>query len=228
MRRFLVGLILFVFLRPLQAAVDPLRLEARLDRTAFFVGETINYSIQVHHDSNVEFILDRFNEESLRMEPFQVKQLSVSDSEGLLTITLQLVTFETELPPPQARVPAFNLYYTRKGGAGGAEPTAVKTLTVPAAPIVLRSALPENSLGIRDGIVTGDLSASFWITLAVGCLGMISLAIPVARSAYRWARDQGGVVVADRSEIRRRESSTTRRATRRTGTPRAVRSGSSF
>ncbi len=187
----------------LQAGAAMLLPETHLDRTAFFAGEPIQYRVRVRHDASIEFILDRFNEGSLRMEPFQVQQLAVSDSDGVLTVTMQLVSFEVARQK-QWSIPSFNLYYTHKNMADTGGQSNVETLTVPATPIAFRSALPENALTIRDEVTLREFSFPFWTASLLGWLGLLATVIPLGRSAYRWARHQQSEVVLDRPEIRKR------------------------
>ena len=185
----------------LGAGFGSFQIETRPDRTAFFVGEPLRYQVKIRHEPGVQFVVDKLNEGSLRMDPFQVTRLSYIDADRLLTLDLQLVTFDTS-EKRRWEIPAFNLYYTRgeQAGAGGA---AVETIVVPATPVVLRSALPDGALLIRDGVNVGEAARPFWIALLIGLLGVIAAGVPAARSLYHWIKRDRTERILDRAERRR-------------------------
>lgn len=209
--RLSLPFILLCFISFLRAAPGSFRLEAELDRSAFYVGEMINYRVAVFHDPSSEFILERFNEQSLHMDPFQVKHVSVSDSNGLLQANLQLVCYEINFPK-RLEVPAITLYYATKRGAAAVNPDNVMTFTVRPMPIAFRSALPEGAVTMRDGMpAESPLMPFFWATLFLGVSGLIAAFVPVAGFAYRRIRHGFPQREVDKSEARARLTAVIRR-----------------
>lgn len=175
MRRILLSCtLLCIFLAPLwgQSELQP---EISLDRTAFFVGEPIRYQVRVRHEPKIEFVTDRLDKASLEMTPFKVQDLTVEQSRqgdlSLLTVTLQLVTYE--IVQKEWKIPPFNLYYVSRNSSTPAEGSPVQLLTVPAVPVAFRSSLPEDIHRIRDEITFKNVTGSMWTFFSLGLLGFL-------------------------------------------------------
>lgn len=189
----------------LSAPSEEIQLQIDLDRTAFFVGEPVFYKVRVRYAPSIEFVLERFDEQNFQMDPFHLKELRVTHSEGddfrILTIIMELVSYEIE--QDEWRVPSFNLYYTRGNvPVDIAGQSGVEVLTVPPTLIAFRSVLPEGTFRIRDGIALEPLTGPFGLALTLGLLGVISTAIPLGRWGYRRIRREETVGVLDHSQIR--------------------------
>ena len=63
------------------SAQDPIVVEARLEQTAFFVGEPVVYRVLVRYGPSTRIILDRLQEKNFQMEPFQLISLDISQTE---------------------------------------------------------------------------------------------------------------------------------------------------
>jgi hypothetical protein len=166
-----------------QAILQP---EVSLDRTAFFVGEPIQYRVRIRHDPGVEFVLDRLDKTSLQLAPFIVQDLQIEQSERgprhLLTLTIRLVTYE--IVQKEWRIPEFNLYYVSRDAAAPPEGRPVQRLTIPAVPVAFRSSLPEESHGIRTEIAFDSFSLPFWTLLTAGVTCLLIVGSHVGRRMY--------------------------------------------
>ena len=165
----------------------PLQPEVFLDRTAFFVGEPIEYEVRVAHDPKIEFITDRLDQADMEMAPFEVQDVTVERSRrgqlNLLIVTLRLVTYE--IAQQEWQIAPFNLFYVARNAPGSAEASAVQRLTVPAVPVAFRSSVPEESRRIRRDIRVENFSGAFWAFLSLGLLGVLIVGAFGANLAYQ-------------------------------------------
>ena len=149
---FLFVMLLLFPLRATYSGKENLRatkvsITSRLDRTAFWVGDTLNYTIRAIHGSDVEFVLDNLKRDKLPLAPFVVREIKIqqgdwTQNKKLLEITLRLSSYE--VGKEELTIPPFNLYYFvrrnyRKEGEASAE-----AIQVPAASVGLRSTLIGN------------------------------------------------------------------------------------
>lgn len=134
---------------------DLVRLDARLDRTAIWAGDLLEYRISLLYDEKVEIIRDNLKKEDLNLDPFVLVDLKTrARSGGPGRKALDLVLFLKTLNEPggEAVIPPLTIYYaTRKPGplGKGAE-IETHTLVVPEQRVGLRSALTSQSRDIRD------------------------------------------------------------------------------
>ena len=189
------------------SAQDPIVVEARLEQTAFFVGEPVVYRVLVRYGPSTRIILDRLQEKNFQMEPFQLISLDISQTEeatfNLLAITLKLVSYE--INQDEWRIPPFNLYYIQDDGpVDTLGESIVESWTVPALPIAFRSVRPDDTVRIRDFVGgSDDLERPFWIALLLGLSGGVVIVIPVGRAVMRRLQGVEVETQLERSEIRK-------------------------
>lgn len=193
---------------------SPGKVEINLDKTAFFVGETISYEVLIHYEPSVQIILDRLQEKNFQMEPFNLISLDFSQTEeesfNLLKISLKLVSYE--IKQEEWRIPPFDLHYIQKGGPVDAlGELEVQQWRIPAVPIAFRSARPDDSIRIREFIDTNDhLKRPFWIALLLGLSGLVLIAIPAGQAVLNRLQGEPIETQLERSEIRKESASSLR------------------
>lgn len=129
---------------------------SRVDKTAVWVGDTLNYSIELIHDTDIEFVLDNLNKESLRFAPFAIREITTresdwADKKKLLEINFLLSTYE--IGKNDLTIPSFVLYYFKR--ESGLQRQAKRDVTadavrVPAVRVGFRSTLGSGPLKPRD------------------------------------------------------------------------------
>ncbi|MBI4481294.1 MAG: hypothetical protein HY652_00245 [Acidobacteria bacterium] len=179
-----------------EAATPPagpadMQIEAELDRTAFWVGDPVEYRVRIAHPRDVQFVLDNLNKESLRLEPFRVLDLSFSDQpvgeRSVLTLSLRVASFEIANPEPS--IPAFNLYYFRKSARlGSSTEVPAELLTIPPAPIGFRSTLVGEGRAIRDWFRVLDIRQLAWLPTLLGNVFLAAVFLWVGVWTFRWVR----------------------------------------
>lgn len=161
----------------------------RLDKTALWVGDTLNYTIRVIHDRDLEFVLDNLKKENLPLAPFVVHGVTIhqgdwAQDKKLLEVTIRLSSYEfgkTELT-----IPPFNLYYFKGETGRKAEDALAEAVQVPAVRVGLRSTLSGNELKPRDFKPLSDIDLRWGIgALLLGLTGMTFLAVRGVRGAWR-------------------------------------------
>jgi hypothetical protein len=158
-----------------------------LDRTALWVGDTLNYRIQAIHDRDVELVVENLRQENLSLAPFVVRGITVQHSEWgqskkLLHVTLLLSTYDTG--KTELTIPSFNLYYFVREAGLGKKDSPAEAIQVPATKVGLRSTLVGGPLKPRDSKPIGAPNLSRgWMALFLGLAGIVFL----AGRSVRWA-----------------------------------------
>lgn len=157
----------------------------RLDKTALWVGDTLNYTIQTIHDRDVEFVLDNLKKENLSLVPFVVRAITIQRGEWvqnrkLLEITLLLSSYESG--KTELTIPSFNLYYFKRLPGIEKKESVAEAIRVPATKVGLRSTLSGGPPKPRDSkpILATDIRRR-WIPLLLGLAGMVFLAVRSVR-----------------------------------------------
>ncbi len=187
----LVAMLLFVAVE-LEAAPAsqkpqlPFSVTTRLDRTALWVGDSLEYTIQIIHPRSVQFVMDDLKKENLSLPPFVLRDVRAEerdwrDDRKLFEVVLLLTTYESG--KSELVVPPVALYYFRREGTVSEKEARAQAIRIPPQKIALRSTLPGGQPRLREfkQIQPVDLS------LAIGALvlGLIGMGFVGSRAAAR-------------------------------------------
>jgi hypothetical protein len=187
----LCALLLFIAVE-LEAATTspkaqiPFLITTRLDRTAIWVGDSLEYTIQVIHPRTVQFVVDDLKKENLSLPPFVVRAIRAEerdwrDDKKLLEVVLLLTTYESG--KSDLSVPPVALYYFRRDGPASEKEARAQAIRIPPQKIALRSTLPGGQPKLREfkQIQPVDL------TYAIGALvlGLIGIGFVGSRATAR-------------------------------------------
>jgi hypothetical protein len=161
----------------------------RIDKTAIWVGDTLEYTIRAIHDKDVDLVLDNLKKENLNLAPFVVRDISVRQSsygtgKNVSEITLSLATYESG--KPDLRIPPFSLYYfVRAPGLEHQAEAQAETIAVPAIKVGLRSTLTGDNPKLRDAMPYAESQPQQWIIpLILGLSGLAFLALQLGKRAW--------------------------------------------
>jgi hypothetical protein len=154
----------------------PFSVTTRFDRTAIWVGDSLEYTIQVIHPKSVQFVSDELKKENLSLPPFVLRSVRAEEREWrddskLFEVVLLLTTYESG--KSELVVPPVALYYFRRDGAVSEKEARAQALRIPAQKIALRSTLSGGQLRLRDfkQIQPVDLAPAIG-ALVLGLIGM--------------------------------------------------------
>jgi hypothetical protein len=177
----LCALLLFVAVK-LEAATAsqkgqiPFSITTRLDRTAIWVGDSLEYTIQVIHPRSVQFVVDDLKKENLSLPPFVLRAIRVEerdwrDDKRLLEVVLLLTTYESG--KSELVVPPVALYYFRRDGAVSEKEARALAIRIPPQKIALRSTLPGGQPKLREFKQIQPVDPTYAIgALVLGLIGM--------------------------------------------------------
>src|SRR5262245_28165598 len=121
MKRTVLGVLLLLVVASEAAAAiqkpQPLfAITTRLDRTAIWVGDPVEYTIEVVHPRSVQFALDNLKKEDIALPPFVVRAIQAEerewrDNQKLLQVVLHLTTHDSGKPNPMN--PPVPLYHSQ-------------------------------------------------------------------------------------------------------------------
>jgi hypothetical protein len=116
----------------------------RLDRTAIWVGDPVEYTIEVVHPRSVQFALDNLKKEDIALPPFVVRAIRAEerewrDNQKLLQVVLHLTTYESG--KPDLMIPPVALYYFKRDSALSEKEARAQAIRIPPQRIALRSTL---------------------------------------------------------------------------------------
>src|SRR4029434_10163105 len=99
---------------PAKSRRGKIAVSTHIDKTAIWVGDTLEYEIRAVHDKDVDLVLDNLKKENLNFAPFVVRDIAIrqrsyGSSKNVSEITLSLATYESG--KPDLRIPPFSLYY---------------------------------------------------------------------------------------------------------------------
>lgn len=147
-----------LFLLPLNALAaqkeqPPFSVAIRFDRTALWVGDSLEYTIQVIHPRSVQFVRDHLQKENLSLPPFVVRAAHAAerdwrDDMKLFEVVLLLTTYETG--KPEVVVPPLALYFFRRDGTASEKDDRAHSIRIPPQRIPLRSTLPPGQPRLRE------------------------------------------------------------------------------
>jgi hypothetical protein len=168
----------------------------RLDRTAIWVGDPVEYTIEVVHPRSVQFALDNLKKEDIALPPFVVRGIQAEerewrDNQKLLQVVLHLTTYESG--KPDLVIPPVALYYFKRDSALSEKEARAQAIRIPPQRIALRSTLSAGQNRLREFKEIRPVE----IPLAIGALvlGLIGMGFVFSRAAVRlW-----GVVHRDKA-----------------------------
>jgi hypothetical protein len=168
----------------------------RLDRTAIWVGDPVEYTIEIVHPRSVQFALDSLKKEDIALPPFVVRAIQAEerewrDNQKLLQVVLHLTTYESG--KPDLMIPPVALYYFKRDSALSEKEARAQAIRIPPQRIGLRSTLSAGQNRLREFKEIRPVE----IPLAIGALvlGLIGMGFVFSRAAVRlW-----GVVHRDKA-----------------------------
>lgn len=177
----LCALLLFAAV-PLQAAGTsqkpsiPFSVTTRLDRTAIWVGDSLEYTIQVIHPRSVQFIADDLKKENLSLPPFVLRDIRAEEREWqedkqLFEVVLLLTTYESG--KADLLIPPVALYYFTRDGAVTEKEARAQAIRIPPQKIALRSTLTGGQPKLREFKQIHPVDPTYGIAaLVLGLIGM--------------------------------------------------------
>jgi hypothetical protein len=158
----------------------------RLDRTAIWVGDTLEYTIEVVHPRSVQFALDNLKKEDISLPPFVLRAIRAEerewrDNQKLLQVVLLLTTYESG--KPELMIPPVALYYFKRDSALSEKEARAQAIRIPPQRIALRSTLSGGQTRLREFKEIRPVE----ITLAIGTLvlGLIGMGFIGSRAVVR-------------------------------------------
>ena len=139
---------------PASQKAQPLfTITTRLDRTAIWVGDPLEYTIEIIHPRAVQFVVDDLKKENLSLPPFVLRDIRAEerdwrDDQKLFEVVLRLTTYESG--KPELLVPPVALYYFRRDGTVSEKEVRAQAIRIPAQKIALRSTLPAGQPKLRE------------------------------------------------------------------------------
>ena len=158
----------------------------RLDRTAIWVGDPLEYTIEVVHPRSVQFALDNLKKEDISLPPFVLRGIRAEerewrDNQKLLQVVLLLTTYESG--KPELMIPPVALYYFKRDSALSEKEARAQAIRIPPQRIALRSTLSGGQTRLREFKEIRPVE----ITLAIGTLvlGLIGMGFIGSRAVVR-------------------------------------------
>jgi hypothetical protein len=175
----------------------------RLDRTALWVGDPLEYTIQVIHPRSVQFVADDLKIENLSLPPFVLRAVRTEERDWradkkVFEVVLLLTTYESG--KPEAVIPPVALYYFRRDGTVSEKEARAQAIRIPPQKIALRSTLPGGQPQLREfkEIRPVDLSLAMG-TLVLGLIGIGFVGFHATASLWRTLhRDKASTRVVSR------------------------------
>ena len=159
-----------------QKGQPPFSITTRLDRTAIWVGDSLEYTIQVIHPRSVQFVVDDLKKENLSLPPFVLRAIRVEerewrDDKKLFEVVLLLTTYESG--KSELVVPPVALYYFRRDGTVSEKEARAQAIRIPPQKIALRSTLPGGQAKLREFKQIHPVDPTYAIgALLLGLIGM--------------------------------------------------------
>jgi hypothetical protein len=158
----------------------------RLDRTAIWVGDPLEYTIEVVHPRSVQFALDNLKKEDISLPPFVLRAIRAEerewrDNQKLLQVVLLLTTYESG--KPELMIPPVALYYFKRDSALSDKEARAQAIRIPPQRIALRSTLSGGQTRLREFKEIRPVE----VTLAIGALvlGLIGMGFVGSRATVR-------------------------------------------
>jgi hypothetical protein len=163
---------------------DIYRVQTRTSRTAIWVGDQFEYTVRVEHAPGIQFVLDHLKKDEMPVHPFEllgVQTFSGPLAQGKQFFEVRMLLTIYDIAQPEAAIPAFNLFYFRRGqnpnpARDAREATPAELLPVPAFTVSIRSTLTDLGTGIRDQKTALPLRIRTWLLPAVlGLSGIMAI-----------------------------------------------------
>jgi hypothetical protein len=170
----------------------PFSITTRLDRTALWVGDSLEYTIQVIHPRNVQFAVDNLKKENLSLSPFVLRAIRAGerewrDDKKLFEVVMLLTTYESG--KSELLIPPVALYYFRRDGAISDKEARAQAVRIPPQKIALRSTLPGGQSRLREFKPIEPVDPSRAIgALVLGLIGIGAIGSYAALGLWRAAR----------------------------------------
>lgn len=139
-----------------EPATPPVQVRASVDRTAIWVGDRINYSVDITCARGVEILLDDVAKEKLRVNGLDVLSSDTTttvDAGERTTYRLRyvLTTYRVDVPSLSIE-PMSARFYARRPGQRLQDIAPAGEVPIPGATIAFRSTLPDQpTYALRDG-----------------------------------------------------------------------------
>jgi hypothetical protein len=164
----------------------PFSVTTRLDRTAIWVGDSLEYTIQVIHPRGVQFVQDDLKKENLSLPPFVLRAIRAEerdwrDDKKLFEVVLLLTTYESG--KSELVIPPVALYYFRREGTLSEKEARAQAIRIPQQKIALRSTLPGGQPRLREFKQIHTVDPTYAIGALV--LGLIGMGFVGSRAAAR-------------------------------------------
>lgn len=174
---------------PAKSRRSKIAVSTHIDKTAIWVGDTVEYAIRAVHDKDVDLVIDNLKKENLNLAPFVVRDIAVQQrsygsAKNVTEITLLLAAYESG--KPDLRIPPFSLYYfVREPGLEHQAEAQAETIVVPATRVGLRSTLAGDNPKLRDTVRYAESRPQQWIIpLLLGLSGLTFLVLRVGKRAW--------------------------------------------
>ena len=148
----------------------------RLDRTAIWVGDSLEYTIHVIHPRSVQFVVDDLKKENLSLPPFVIRDIRAEerdwrDDKKLFEVVLLLTTYDSG--KPDLLVPPVALYYFRRDAAASEKEARAQAIRIPPQKVALRSTLAGGQTKLREFKQIHPVDPTYAIgALVLGLIGM--------------------------------------------------------
>ena len=210
--RFAVSLWLICsccFILQAQSEEPLVHFEVRLDHTAIWLGDLLEYRVLLYHPEEVEIIRDNLKAEDIHLDPFTLLDMAVgplqTEQGRGLQITFHLTVLEHSAG--ELVIPSLNVYYATRqpGSLGKGSEIETHTLIIPERRVGLRSTLTSDSRDIRDFL---GVRSSSWLARLMWIPGWFVIGLFAVQGA-RWSlikyREMaGGVQRIDRKTVEQR------------------------
>jgi hypothetical protein len=160
----------------------------RLDRTAIWVGDSLEYTIEVIHPRTVQFVLENLKKENVSLPPFTLHAIRAEEREWrnnqkLLQVVLLLTTYESS--KSELMIPPVALYYFTRDGTLSDKEARAQVVRLPPQRIALRSTLSGGPVRLRE--FKEIHSVQFAPAIGTLVLGLIGIGFVGSRVAvYLW------------------------------------------
>ena len=181
--------LLFVLLAAQPAGAQPAAapvVHASLDRTAVWVGDRIDYTVEIVCPKGVDILADDLAKEKLKTAGLDIVGLNASESTAgddstTHRITYQLTTYRVDTPELRVE-PIAVRYFVKRPGQRLQDEAPAGEIQVPAAVVAFRSTLADNPDGaaLRAGRAPAPRKRRFALAGSIGAALMLISVAPLA------------------------------------------------
>jgi len=185
-RRVLALAVLALVPHAAVAADAQVQVRSSVDRTAVWVADRVNFTVEIVCAPGTDVLLDDLAKEKLRVNGFEIvssDSADTTDAAGRTTHRLRygLTVFRVDMPALSIE-PVTVRYYARRPGQRLQDIAPAGEVVVPGASVSFRSTLPDNqpSLALRDG---RDAAARHPLFARAQSIGLALLVVSLAPGA---------------------------------------------